>query len=56
MTENFKLCCSELWQKFTEKEDKSDLIDQHISVVEKLDRNEILKKKVKENQSKHVFH
>ena len=43
---NFKLYCSELKQKFTEKGCKSDLLVKHISTVEKLDRNEMSKKKV----------
>ena len=46
--ENFKLYCSELKQKFIEKGHKSDLLDKHISTVQKLDRNEMLKKKVRE--------
>ena len=36
--ENFKLYCSELKQKFIEKGYKSDLLDKHISTVEKLDK------------------
>ena len=40
--ENFKLYCS----KFIQKDYKSTLLDQHISAVEKLDRNEIVKEKV----------
>ena len=46
--ENFKLYCSELKQKFIEKGHKSDLLDKHISTVQKLDRNEMLRKKVRE--------
>ena len=46
--ENFKFCCLELKQKFIEKRYKSDLQHKHISTVEKLNRNEMLKKKVKE--------
>ena len=46
--ENFKLYCSELKQKFIEKGYKCDLLDKHISTVEKLDRNEMLKEKVSE--------
>ena len=46
--ENFKLFCSELKQKFIEKGCKSDLLDKHISTVKKLDRNEMLKEKVRE--------
>ena len=45
--ENFKLYYSELKQKFIEKGHKSDLLDKHISTVEKLDRNEMLKEKVR---------
>ena len=40
--ENFKLYCS----TFIQKGYKSALLDQHISAVEKLDRNEIVKEKV----------
>ena len=46
--ENLKLYCSERKQKFIEKGYKSDLLDKHISAVEKLDRNEMLKEKVRE--------
>ena len=38
---NFKVYCSELKPKSIEKEYKSDLLDKHISAVEKLDRNEM---------------
>ena len=48
MIENFKRYCSELKQEFIEKGYKSDLLDKHISTVEKLDRNEMLKEKVRE--------
>ena len=44
-TENFKLYCSELKQKSIKKGYKSDLLDKHISTVEKLGRNEMLKGK-----------
>ena len=47
-TENFKIYCSELKQKFIEIGYKSDLLDKHISPVKNVDRNEILKEKVKE--------
>ena len=46
--ENFKLFCSELKQKFIEKGYKSDLLDKHILTVEKFDKNEMLKEKVRE--------
>ena len=46
--ENFKLFCSELKQKVIEKGYKSDHLDKHISTVGKLDRNEMLKEKVRE--------
>ena len=42
------LYCSELKQKFMEKRYKSEPLVKHISTVEKLDRNEILKEKVRE--------
>ena len=45
--ENFKLCCSELKQKFIKKGYKSDLLDKHISTAKNLDRNEMLKEKVR---------
>ena len=48
MIENFELYCSEFKQKFIEKGHKSDFIDKHISTVEKLGRNEMLKEKVRE--------
>ena len=38
-----------LKQKFIEKGYKSGFLDKHISIVEKLDRNEMLKEKVREN-------
>ena len=38
-----------LKQKFIEKGYESDFLDKHISIVEKLDRNEMLKEKVREN-------
>ena len=41
--ENFKLYCSELKQGY-----KSDLLDKHISTVKILDRNKMLKEKVRE--------
>ena len=46
--ENFKLYCSELKQKCIDKGYKPDLLDKHISAVGKLDRNEMLKEKVRE--------
>ena len=49
--ENFKFYCTELKQKFIEQEYKSDFhLDKHISRVEKLHRNEMLKEKVWEKQ------
>ena len=45
---NFKLYYSKLKQKFIEKGYKTDFLDKHISTVEKLARNEILKEKVRE--------
>ena len=47
--ENFKLYCLKLKLKFIEKGYKSGFLDKHISIVEKLDRNEMLKEKVREN-------
>ena len=47
--ENFKLYCLKLKQKFIEKGYKSGFLDKHISIVEKLDGNEMLKEKVREN-------
>ena len=46
--ENLKLYRSELKQKFIEKGFKSDLLGKHISTVKKLDRNEMLKEKIRE--------
>ena len=46
--ENVKFYCSERKQKYIEKGYKSDLLDKHISTVEKLDRNELLKERVRE--------
>ena len=44
--ENLKLYCSETKQKYIEKEYRSDFLDKHILTVEKLDQNEMLKKRV----------
>ena len=46
--ENFKFYCSELKQNFIENGYKSDLLGELISTVEKLDRYEMLKEKVRE--------
>ena len=53
--ENFKFYCSELKQKFLEKGYKAVLLDKRISIVEKLDRNKILKENVRE-KPKQTFH
>ena len=45
--ENFKLYCSEIKQKLIEKGYMSYVLDKHISTVEKLDKNEKLKEKVR---------
>ena len=52
--ENLKLHCSELKQKFIKTGYKSDLLDKCISTVEKLNRDETLKEKVRE-KPKQIF-
>ena len=44
---NLKLYYSELKQKFIDKGYKSDLLDKHTSAAAKLDRNEMVKEKVR---------
>ena len=44
--EHFALYCSQLKQKFIKKGYKSDLLYKHITTVEKLDQNEMLKVRV----------
>ena len=48
MFNEWKLYCLELKQKFIDKGHKSDLLEKDISAVEKLDRSEMLKEKVRE--------
>ena len=46
--ENFKFYCSERKQNYIDNGYKSELLDKHISTVEKLDRHEMLKERARE--------